>query len=175
MDRLDRISLWAIVLLVISSSALISHNLGEAKLERARQNTNAVSESSRVRDEVEKRSKEIAGIIEGNSLKRAEALVQDMVRRYPYEGGPRMLMGDIAMRRQQPMKAALEYAEAVDLNPDYLDRKTSSFQGKKLKIAAAEALDEVERKLKTSPHDESLKRTKRLIYYLQRRIAGSCG
>jgi len=68
-----------------------------------------------------------------------------------------------------------EYKEAVDLNPDYLDKKTDLFQGKKLKVAVDEALDEIEMELKANPGDKSMKDSRKLIYYLKRRIAGSCG
>jgi hypothetical protein len=72
------------------------------------------------------------------------------------------------------VRAILEYKEAVDLNPDYLDKKTPLFQGKKLKTAAAEALVEIGNRLKLNPGDEQVKRERKIIYYLQRRIAGSC-
>ena len=86
-----------------------------------------------------------------------------------------MLMGDIYIRRQELIKAVLEYKEAVDLNPDYLDKKTPLFQGKKLKGAVKEALDEIEKKIKANNDDEAMRQNRKVIYYLQRRIAGSCG
>ncbi len=174
MDRLDRISLWAIVILIISSSALISHNMGEARPERRNQKriespgvtAQDVLQADKVRT--------IRGLIEGNNLKKAEMLVRELIQQYPYEGEPRMLMGDILVRKQQPVEAALEFKEAVDLNPDYLDKKTPIFQGKKLRIAVREALDDIEKRFKTSREEEKLRRARKIIYYLQRRIAGSC-
>jgi tetratricopeptide (TPR) repeat protein len=173
MDRLDRISLWAIVILIISSSALISHNMGEAKPDRSGQKRPVAIAVPAVNIEMDKRVKVIKALIEGN-LKKAEMLDQDLIRQYPYEGEPRMLMGDIYIRKQEPVRAVLEYKEAIELNPDYLDKKTPLFQGKKLKIVVREALDDIEKKLKLSPEDESLKKERKIIYILQRRIAGSC-
>jgi len=173
-DMLDRISIWAIVILVISSSALISHHMGEARHEKINQRI-ANADNTAINPEVENKSKVIKGLIEGNNLAKAEILVRELIQKYPYEGEPRMLMGDIYFRKQELIKAVFEYKEAVDLNPDYLDRKTPLFQGKKLKMAVKEAMEEMEKKIKANPDDESLKQTRKVIYYLQRRIAGSCG
>jgi tetratricopeptide (TPR) repeat protein len=147
--------------------------MGEAKPDRNSQKMQAALAVPAVNFEIDNRVKAIKALIEGN-LNKAEMLDQELIRQYPYEGEPRMLMGDIYMRKQEPVRAVLEYKEAVDLNPDYLDKKTPLFQGKKLKIVVREALEDIEKKLKVSPDDESLKKERKIIYILQRRIAGSC-
>jgi tetratricopeptide (TPR) repeat protein len=128
-----------------------------------------------VNGEIDKKVKLIKNFMEADNLSQAEVLTKELRDRYPYEGEPRMLMGDILMRRQEPVKAMLEYREAIDLNPDYLDKKTPLFQGKKLKIAVGEALAELEKRKKLNPRDESMQSERKTIYYLYRRIAGSCG
>lgn len=175
MDRLDRISIWAIVLLVISSSALISHHMGET-----RDNPHIIRNKVGVvptfsNSETEGMLRTARNLMDGGSLDKAETLVREAIRKYPYEAELHMVLGDIFLRRQEPVKAVLEYKEAVDLNPDYLDRKTPLFQGKKLKLTVKEALSEIEGRTKAAPGDETLKEHKKTIYYLQRRIAGSCG
>lgn len=175
MDRLDRFSIWAIVGLIISSSALISHHTGEARHERDVRLKSAVQNSAGVNAEVEGIVRTAKNLLEVGSLDKAETLVRELALKYPYDSGIHMIMGDVFMRRQDPVKAIFEYKEAVDLNPDYLDRKTSLFQGKKIKMAVNEAMSEVEKKLKSDPGNELLKKTRKDIYYLQRKIAGSCG
>ncbi len=174
MDRLDRISIWGIVILIIASFALITGHMGEAKPERNPQQRAVVPDASSASGEIAVKMKTARNLLEAGNLAKAEALVRELAQSYPYEGEPRMAMGDIYMRRQEPVRAMLEYKEAVDLNPDYLDRKTPAFQGKKLKIAVREALSEIEKGLSRSPSDESLKRNRKTLYYMQRRIAGSC-
>ena len=174
MDRLDRISIWAIVILIISSSALISHHMGEARTERKDNQRMPVFSYQVVNPEVANSSKVIKNLMESSNLVQAEGLAKEMIAKYPYEGEARMLMGDILVRKQEIMKAVEEYKAAIDLNPDYLDKKTALFQGKKLKRAVSEALSEIEGRLRTNPNDESLKKFRKDIYYLQRRIAGSC-
>jgi len=173
MDRLDRISIWAIVLLVIGSYALIANHLGEARPEKTPQRVHA-AESPATGGEVDARVKLLRNLMESDSLEKAELLGKELLRQYPYDGRSYMAMGDILMRKQDPIKAALSYKEAVDLNPDYLDKKTALFQGKKLKSAVSEALSEIDRRLGSRSGEESLRKDRKTIYYLQRRIAGSC-
>jgi tetratricopeptide (TPR) repeat protein len=174
MDRLDRISIWAIVVLIISSSALISHHMGEARTERKDNQRMPMAAYQVVNPEVVNSSKVIRNFMESSNLIKAENLAKETIAKYPYEGETRMLMGDILVRKQEILKAVEEYKTAIDLNPDYLDKKTALFQGKKLKRAVNEALSEIEGKIKNNPQDESLKKFRKDIYYLQRRIAGSC-
>ncbi len=174
MDRLDRISIWAIVALIISSFALMGRHTGEARPDRSSQQRKVSSDYAAANVEMGDRIKQIRNILEGDSPVKAEAMAMELIQKYPYEGEPRMLMGDILMRKQEAVKAMLEYREAIDLNPDYLDKKTPLFQGKKLKVAVGEALVEIERKMKLNPGDESLRADRKIIYYLQRKIAGSC-
>jgi tetratricopeptide (TPR) repeat protein len=85
-----------------------------------------------------------------------------------------MMLGDIFMRRQEPLKAMPEYRQAVDLNPDYLDKNTTLFQGKKLKVAVSEALTGIEKAIRLNQADASINISRKNAYYLQRKIAGSC-
>lgn len=176
MDRLDRFSIWAIVILIIGSSALISHHMSEAKPERnVQRHMSSYNSNPAVSSGVENRVRAAKNLMAGNNINKAGELAGELIKQYPYEGEPHMLMGDILMRKQEPVKAIFEYREAVDLNPDYLDKKTPLFQGKKLKMAVGEALTEIENRIKADPGNDTLRKHRKDIYYLQRRIAGSCG
>jgi tetratricopeptide (TPR) repeat protein len=148
--------------------------VGEAKPDRHEQQRIAAADTSSEHVETENTIKLIKNIIEADNLDQAEILIENLMQKYPYEGEPHMLMGDILMRRQEPVKAVLEYKEAIGLNPDYLDKKTPLFQGKKLKVAVGEALAEVDKRMRLNPSDESMKNNRKTIYFLQRKIAGSC-
>ncbi|NJD55161.1 MAG: hypothetical protein FIA94_02010 [Nitrospirae bacterium] len=174
MDTIDRVSIWAIVILIISSFALITGHMGEAKPERQTQQRTGTADVPAVRGDLDSRVKLVRNLMDADNFGRAEALLKELIQQYPYEGEPHMLMGDVFMRKQDPVKAMFEFKEATDLNPDYLDKKTPLFQGKKLKTAVKEALDEIDRRMRLNPGDESMKSDRKTIYYLQRRIAGSC-
>jgi len=174
MDWLDRISLWAIVILIISSFALISGHMGEARPERHVQQRVITADHPAVQGEMENHLKLIKNLMEADNLDQSETLIKELIEKHPYEADLHMLMGDVHMRKQDPVRAVLEYKEAVGLNPDYLDKKTPLFQGKKLKVAVGEALAEVDKGLRRNPSDESMKNKRKVVYFLQRKIAGSC-
>jgi tetratricopeptide (TPR) repeat protein len=176
MDRFDNISIGALVVLLVVSTAVICDHRSEAQPDRNRsQQKPAPQEDPAARAELERAGKLIRNLLEAGSLSQAEVLVLELVRKYPYQGEPHMLMGDLLMRKQDPVQAMIAYKQAIDVEPDYLDKKTPLFQGKKLKGAAAEALSEIENRVRLNPGDASLQQEKKVIHYLYRRIAGSCG
>jgi tetratricopeptide (TPR) repeat protein len=176
MDRLDKISIATLAVLLAASTAVIyGHRVDAKPDDRTRLQKMAASDDPAARAELDGKGRLIRNLFEGGSLSQAEALIRELLRKYPYEGEPRLLMGDLFMRKQEPVKAMHEYQQAIDFNPDYLDKKTPLFQGKKLKVAVGEAMAEIEKRLKLNPGDESLMSEKKVIYYLYRRIAGSCG
>jgi len=173
-DWLDRISGVAIIILVITSVVLISSHMGEAGPDRTVNARQSLATSPAVNSDMAAELELIKNLVEAGTLDKAEALTVELIQKYPFEGGPRMIMGDIFMRRQEPLKAMPEYRHAIDLNPDYLDRKTALFQGKKLKVAVSEALTGIEKALRRKPGDASINSSRKDAYYLQRKIAGSC-
>ncbi len=175
MDTLDRISIWTIVILIISSFVLTGGHRGEARPGNKQKQRSAAADYALINAEVQNKVKVARNLMESGNLEKAEMLVKDLIEKFPYEGAPHMIMGDLLMRKQEQIRAMPAYKAAVDLNPDYLDKKTGMFQGKKLNVAVTEALDEVDRKIRANPADKSMKKNRKLIYYLKRRIAGSCG
>jgi cytochrome c-type biogenesis protein CcmH/NrfG len=175
MDRFDKISATVLVVLGLASSVVIMGHRGEVKPDQNKVQRLAAQEDPAARQELENAGKLVRNLLEAGSLSQAEVLIGELIRKHPYQGEPHMLMGDLLMRKQEPVRAMYEYKQAIDLNPDYLDKKTPLFQGKKLKVAVGEALVEIEGRIKKDAGDESLKREKKVIYYFYRRIAGSCG
>ena len=114
-------------------------------------------------------------LLSQDNLEKSEALVSALLKEFPYEGELFMLKGDILMRRQQPVAAMYEYKEAIQLNPDFLDKKTSQFQGRKIKNTVEEAMAAIDAGLRKDPGDSKLKDDQKTLYYMKRKLAGSCG
>jgi len=161
------------VVLILGSSALINHHSSEAGLKRKVPETVAVAPTDL--RAIEAKAGAIRNLIKAGNIEKAEDLTKAMIETYPYTGESYMLMGDVLMRKQDPVGAVLKYREAVDLNPDYLDKKTPLFQGKKLKSAVGEALETVNKRIEEDNGNEELKQLRKDIYYMMRKIAGSCG
>jgi len=85
-----------------------------------------------------------------------------------------MLKGDILVRRQQPVAAMYEYKEAIQLNPDFLDRRPSSFREKD-KGDRREAMAAIESGLRKDPEDSKLKNDQKTLYFMKAETGGSCG
>ena len=175
MDRFDSVSLLLVAVLLAASAWLVSGHSHQHKPDRAKQQAVSQEESPASLAELDNKAKLIGNLLEAGNLVAAEALARELAQKYPYSGASHMLLGDLSMRKQNPVDAMHEYQQAVDFNPDYLDKKTPLFQGKKLKVAVAEALAEIEKQLKQNPGSETLKLEKKIAYYLYRKIAGSCG
>jgi lipopolysaccharide biosynthesis regulator YciM len=174
MDSLDKISIIILIVLVavMVVIGMDYHGGAESNVSNAagiNRNPAGVSEIP------DSKIKMLRGLVAGNNIKKAESLLEGMLKEYPYEGEPHMLMGDIMMRRQDPVAAIYSYKEAVDLNPDYVDKKAPLFQGRKIKVAVDEARESINASLSRSPGDRKMKTAKKTMYYLLRRLAGSCG
>jgi hypothetical protein len=177
MDWFDKAAIGAVLALLVAFIAVRSDHPQEADSGRPRQPaaTAAAANDPGVEAELEGKGTAVKSLMNSGGVSQAETLIRAMLLKFPYRGEPHMLMGDLLMRKQESALAVREYRQAVDLNPDYLDKKTPSFQGKKLKVAVDEALVELEQKLKQHPEDRTLRDEKKSVYLLYRKISGSCG
>jgi len=171
MDRLDKISIVAIILLVVSASFLV---VVHADDDQGREQI--VEQQVRVfNPELDKKVRVAKDLLANNNLPKAEELAKLLVSDYPYDGAPHMVIGDIELRKQDPVAAMEAYRNAIDLNPDFLDKKTEVFQGKKIKATVLEAKAVIENGLEKGQDAGELKERRKTVYYMLRRIAGSCG
>jgi len=169
-DRLDKISALAITGLVLWALALVVVQLGE-QTERPE----VVAAVVRVDPAVNQKIALAKSLLAGNSIEQAEKLLAELIAAYPFEAQPYILNGDLRLYRQDPVGAMLEYRKAVDLNPDFLDKKSELFQGKKIKKTVEEARTVIESGLAANGRDEAMLAARKVYYYMLRKIAGSCG
>lgn len=170
MDRLDKISALAITGLVLWALALVTVQFG-------RQEDRPVAQQAVILVDpvLDKKIALAKTLLAGNNLEQAEKLLAEVIAAYPFEAAPYFLNGDVRLYRQDPVGAMLEYRKAVDLNPDYLDKKATVFQGKKIKKTVEEARAVIESGLAAKGSDEALISARKVYYYMLRKIAGSCG
>jgi len=173
MDRLDKFSVlailifaaWALFLIRIQMAAPDSRaNARKQKIQAAQYNDL----------ELERKIKLARDLLTAD-MQKAEKIISDLMEEFPYSGKVYFLKGDFYLYRQQPVQAMHFYRLAVDLNLDFLDKKTPLFQGKKIRNVVAEAKQVINKALVVQPDDAVLQRQKKEVYYMLRRIAGSCG
>ena len=172
MDKLDKLSLLAIILLIMSASFLVAFYANGTQ----NQDQFIVQQQVRIfNPELERKVKIARDLMENNNLLKAEELATGLINEYPYDGAPHMVIGDIQLRKQNPVAAMDSYRSGIDLNPDYLDKKTTVFQGKKIKATVLEAKAIIDKDLKANSGNGELRQKRKTVYYMLRRIAGSCG
>lgn len=175
MDRLDKLSAWSIVILIILSSSLIFAQVNSVAVETPAMNPAVRQGAVQHSPDLDNRIKVARDLLANNNLQKAAELIGALTGEFPYDGEPFMLMGDLLMRKQDPVAAMLAYRNGIDLNPDFLDKKTPLFQGKKVKSTVLEAAELIKDGLSRNPGDTVLKEHRQTLYYMQRKIAGSCG
>ncbi len=173
MDKLDKITSGALVLLITAVLILIIRHQPDpqAAIQTGRNQLQTKVGNLTLAPKI----KTAKTLLLTNNLAQAEELINLLVQDFPYESEPHMALADLHMRRQNPVPAMLEYRKAIDLNPDYLDKKTPLFQGKKIKNNVNEAKKIIFSGLRKEPGSKELKTFRKTLYYMLRRIAGSCG
>lgn len=175
LDRLDRLALVVLALLLVSALGLIIFQPGQVG--QATKRGRGVRQSVvLINPDLDKKLAAATTLLNGGDPVKAGQLLDALIVEFPYEGGPHMLKGDLFLRKQQPVEALLEYRQGVDLNPDYLDKKmVEVFQGKKVKSSLEEARQAIDGGLARTPGDATLREQRKVLYYMLRKVAGSCG
>ncbi len=174
MDKLDKITILGVTVLTLYASALLFLSHDPTQENQTSKRKQPVQQYL-INPELNNKIKMAKNLMEQDNLEKTELLVNSLVVEFPYEGKLYMLKGDILMRRQQPIAAMYEYKEAISLNPDFLDKKTELFQGKKIKVTVDEAMAMIVSGLSQNPDNRQLKDDRQAVYFMKRKIAGSCG
>ncbi len=171
MDRLDKISAVALIVLLTWALVLIFSYQGSAP-QRASAGRRALLQVTRSPD-LTRKIKIIKNLLAADNPRRALKLTDLLQKDYPYEGEVYILKGEVMLHLQRPIAAMRQYRQAVDLNPDFLDRNTPLFRGEQIKNTVAEAQTLIEREVKAGKAGAD--KDKKVLYYMLRKIAGGCG
>lgn len=174
MDKLDRIALSAMMVAALWALALVVTQVRTDHGQRAGQSREAQA-VPRIDPALEQKVETAKNLLASGSLAQAQGLIDELIAASPYEALPHVLKGDVFLYRQEPVAAMFAYRTAVDLNPDFLDKKSPLFQGKKIKKTVEEARAAMEAGLAVRPDDAALLEARKVYYYMLRKIAGSCG
>lgn len=174
MDKLDKLTIVSVAVMCFYAAALLALEYDPSQSE-AKKETKIAVQKHIASPELQNKINLAKNLLIQDNLKKSETLVESLINEYPFEGQLYMLKGDILMRHQQPIAAMYEYREAISLNPDFLDKKTKLFQGKKIKVTVEEAMSAIESGLQQNPGDSQLKDDRRTVYFMKRKLAGSCG
>ncbi|MBU0728668.1 MAG: hypothetical protein KKE17_10510 [Proteobacteria bacterium] len=174
MDKLDKVSSIIIIFLILWGGFLTAREISSPrKADAARDQQKALANF--YNPELSNKLKVAGNLLINNSLDKAEELIKSLVADFPYDGRPHMLFADLYMRKFQPISAMYEFQNGVDLNPDFLDKKTALFQGKKIRVSLEEAKAAIDKIQNEDAANPDMKQHRKTYYYMKRKIAGSCG
>lgn len=92
----------------------------------------------------------------------------------PAMSEPHALMGQGYARLLDYPSAMREYRMALVMDPDYADKKSGKFIGKRIKPAVKDGMAEAREALAKDPDDVSARAALKDAYYLERMLAGGC-
>jgi tetratricopeptide (TPR) repeat protein len=93
---------------------------------------------------------------------------------YPAMSEPHALLGQAYARLLDYPAAMREYRTALVMDPDYVDKKSRKFIGKRIKSAVKDGMSEAKDSLANSPDDKAARAALKDAYYLERMLAGGC-
>jgi len=174
MDRFDHFTLLALIVVALAVGGLFFFHRGAVEAGDLRQ-ARLAAMARPVDPQLDKKLDIAGNLLAAGDMAKAKGLLKSLEKQHPYEGRVFMLMAEYYIHRQQPIQAMLEHRKAIELNPDFLDKKTAAFQGKVIKNNLKEAQALIEEGLKREPQNDKWQKYRAAMYYMQRRIAGSCG
>lgn len=172
-DGLDRWAAAAIVVLGVVLMYLITVLDTAATVHRQGSLIGPVAPP--VPPEYSARSKTAAQLLAAGNMDKLKPLLDEMIAGYPYQSEPFMLLADYHIRRQEPVAAMHAFRQALDLNLDYLEKKTPLYQGKKIKSTVREAEEQINLALANNPGDPAMREGRQEVYYMLRKLAGGSG
>jgi len=173
LDGLDRWAGGAIVVLGIVLLYLITVLDTAATVNR--QGPLAGPAAPPVSPEYAARSKLAVQLLAAGNMDKLKPLVNELIAGYPYQSEPFILLADYHIRRQDPVAAMHAYRQALDLNLDYLEKKSPLYQGKKIRNIVREAEQQINLALAGNPGDQAMRENRQEVYYMLRKLAGGCG
>jgi len=176
MDRLDKITVGAIVVLVAVSIWMIGNaEIATRRQAQLAQNTEEAQDPFVAQMELDKKIyHEVQVSIEQGSFEQGMEKLQEIIKQHPERPMSFVYMARLSLKQGRLKEAIHNYREAIDKNPDYLDNHTPLFIGKEINAAVVEGREKFGREQKLKPNDSQVGEALKEVYYLQRRLLGGC-
>ncbi len=177
MDLIHKLSITALVFLsLITAGMLIQHQVSTKGLQGSA-NTQKIDLKKYYEDRIARDAEIFAEVINLQEQKQySQALEKLEEIRTAHPDNPQSYVYQAQLEYGQGELAAAihSYRQAVDNEPDYVDKKTPLFIGNTMLDLINEARGKLQREKKLRPKDRNILIALDDLLYLQRRIAGGC-
>ncbi len=176
MDWLDKLSIAAIAGLVLITSGML---VNQEITKRRQNNPGVVAKEEKLSNNLQlemdkKIYQEVINYKKQGLYAEATAKLKDIMKRYPEKPLSYLYMAELYLEQGKLGDAIHSYRRAVEMEPDYVDEKTSVFIGNKIKDLVKEGREKFGREKALRPKDREIRKILKDVYYLQSRLAGGC-
>jgi len=169
-DRFDMVVNVAILFLVAST---VYYGYAENSVASVKPASATVSSSSSEPDIFPKISQAKA-MIEAGQAKEAIGLLKTIAGRSPVLAEPHALLGQAYSRVFDYNSSIKEYRLALQIDPDYVDKKSDKYIGKRIAAAVKECKAQSNSTLRNKPSDLDARSALNDVSYIERMLAGGC-
>ena len=164
------------LLLVITAVMLIQHGTaarqGEGNTMSGKAQTEEMYRKRLAQDK--KIYKEVERLVGQRQYSAAQKVLQKIRKEYP--DNPRSFIYQARLRYTagKMADAISSYRQAVEEEPDFIDKNTPLFIGKSIMDDLTAAKEQLVQEMKSTPEDKEIKKALDELLYVQRRVAGGC-
>lgn len=174
-DWLDKLSIVAIAVLTLIAVSMLAN--AEISSRAVHNNIGAEQKENLYAKQKELNKKLYKEVTDSMSLgKYSEAAVKlkEIVESHPDKSLSYIYLAKLFVKQGKLGDAIHEYRRAVEMDSDYVDRKTPHFVGDEIETYVQEAREKFGREKELKPKDKEVRKVLEDVYYLQRRLAGGC-
>ena len=171
LDKFDMLVLAAVSVLTVSAVFIGTSGADNGPMPRAAANR---LKSEPPSPALFAKSEELRTLVEAGQPGAALEGLKGLASENPAMSEPHALMGEAYSRMLDYPSAMKEYRIALMLDPDYVDKNSSKFIGKRIKAAMKEGMEGSKAALARDKDDTQAKAALKDAYYLERMLAGGC-
>jgi tetratricopeptide (TPR) repeat protein len=176
MDWLDKLSIVAIAgLSLITTGMLANQEITKRRQDNPGVGANGERGSYTLQMELDKKIyQEVVTYQKQGGHAEAIAKLKEIVKTYPEKAQSYVYLARSHVKQGNLGDSIRSYRRAVEMEPDYMDRRTSRYIGDEIKELVEEGREKFGREKALKPKDKEVGKTLEDVYYLQRRLAGGC-
>ena len=116
----------------------------------------------------------VTSAIEKGLYGEAETKLEGIMQKHPNKPLSYIYLAQLDLKQGRLGDSVHNYRLAVEMQPDFVDKKALLYQGEAITKVVKEGTDKFQREQKLKPDDKNVKQALKDVFYLQRRLAGGC-
>ncbi|MDY6987467.1 MAG: hypothetical protein SWQ30_05355 [Thermodesulfobacteriota bacterium] len=176
MDWLDKLSIAAIAAIAVITMGMLAN---QELIKRGQDNPGEEAKGQESpyalqMEEDNRLFKEVRAFEEQGLYQEAMVQVEDIMKSYPEKSLSYVYLARLHFKQGELGESIINYRQAVEREPDYVDERTPLFIGDEIKQIVEEGREKLGREKELKPEDKQVRNALKDIYYLQSRLAGGC-